>query len=106
MGILIKVGLKTFDNTDNAASVGASATVTIRTISGKGSAVLAFVGDGGVDVTMKVSVDGGADISLGAANSQAITTYSFSISLVIKATNAGSGSENYSTVSSTGTLQA
>ena len=105
MGLTVTAGIKTFDNTDAAVSVPASSTTILRTITGRGSAELAFKGDGGVDVTMKVSVDSGADISVIPGNVQGSAAFAFTLSLVIKAVNAGVVAENSSTNSSTGVYQ-
>jgi len=107
MGIPTTSGLKTFDNTDVSQSILASSTVVIQTISGKGSAHLATAGDGDMQVNMAVSVDGGADVVFGTADTEIDVDYAFHVSLAIKATNTDSGGAHMSSsVSSTGVTQA
>lgn len=94
-----------FDNTDALASVAGSATVTVRTITGRGTASVVLDGTGDVDVTIKYLVDGGAAVSIGTSNIAAVIALSFATSLVIQAVNGNAGAKNRCGVSTTGVYQ-
>jgi hypothetical protein len=102
---LAPAAITPFDNLDNLGVIVGLGTATIRTINGKGSADVVLKGDGDVDVSMKYSVDGGADTLIGLANAPAYIALSFQTSLVLKAVNANVAAKNYSGVSSTGVKQ-
>src|SRR5256885_3271166 len=103
--VLSQLHLSTFDNSDALASVAGSATVTVRTITGKGSATVVLDGTGAVDVTIKYSVDGGADTAIATSDQAVVIALAFSTSLALKAVNANAASKNRCGISSTGVTQ-
>lgn len=94
-----------FDTTYALASVGGSATSTLETTTGKGSSTIVVAGDGDVDVTIKYSIDGAADVPICTSEKDAVVTVAFAVSLVIKAVNGNAGAKNRASVSSTGVKQ-
>lgn len=103
--VLSQLHLNTFDNSDAAASVAGSATVTVRTITGKGVADVVLDGSGSAFVQIKYSVDGGADTTIGTSDQAVYVALAFTTSLVLKAVNTDSASHNRCGVSSTGVTQ-
>ena len=89
-------------NTDAAASVAGSATVTVRTVNGRGTANVVLDGTGSSFVLMKYSVDGGADTTIAGSDQAVMVALAFATSLVLKAVNTDSASHNRAGVSSTG----
>src|SRR5438067_411013 len=92
--VLSQLHLQTFDNSDALASVAGSATVTVRTITGKGAATVVLDGTGAVDVTIKYSIDGGADTSIATSDQAVVIALAFSTSLVLKAVNGNAAAKN------------
>src|SRR5438105_5536036 len=100
--VLSQLHLTQFDNTDAAASVAGSATVTVRTVNGRGTANVVLDGTGSSFVLMKYSVDGGADTTIAGSDQAVMVALAFATSLVLKAVNTDSASHNRAGVSSTG----
>jgi hypothetical protein len=103
--VLSQLHLTTFDNSDAGASVAGSTTATVRTINGKGAADVVLDGTGSADVTIKYSVDGGADTAIGTSDQALYIALAFTTSLVLKATNANAAARNRCGISSTGVTQ-
>ena len=100
--VLSQLHLAQFDNTDAGAAVAGSATVTIRTINGKGTANVVLDGTGSAFVQIKYSVDGGADTLIATSDQAVMVALAFATSLVLKAVNTDAASHNRAGVSSTG----
>lgn len=94
-----------FDDSEAAASVGAGATVVVKSYTGKGLANIVVVGDGNLNVDLAYSIDGGANVVIGASNAEALVVVAFQVSLDVKAiNNDGIGAHNRSSVSQTGSM--
>lgn len=102
---LSQLKIVNFDNTDASASIPATTTTTIRTISGRGTASLVLDGTGNAFVTMKYSVDGGADTAIATADQALVIALAFATSLVLKAVNSDASAHPSCGVSSTGVKQ-
>jgi hypothetical protein len=103
--VLSQLHLSTFDNSDAGASVAGSQTVTVRTISGKGTASVVLDGTGSAFVQIKYSVDGGADTLIGTSDQALYIALSFATTLVLKAVNTDTSAHNRAGISSTGVTQ-
>ena len=94
-----------FDDDVVLSSVAGSATVTLLTKTGHGSATLNLAGDGHVDVDISYNVDGGGDTVADKSDQRGTVTIGFSTSLVIRAINNNVGSQNHTAISLTGTIR-
>jgi hypothetical protein len=108
MGLIIKPStvITWIDNTDLTQSVALSATVTLRTYTGKGTCRIVTNNNGNVNIQVLYAVDGGADTVLTTSDIRADASFSFQTSLVIKVKNLdGAGAHPSADVSSTGGYQ-
>jgi len=97
--------ITSFDNSDALAAVAGSSTVTVRTITGRGSCDVVLDGTGDSNVTITYAVDGGGDTVIATSDFATYIALGFTTSLVIKATNAAGTPKNRCGVSTTGVKQ-
>ena len=103
MGITVQID-HPIDDTYLSASILGSATVVLQTYTGAGSLTIAIKGNGSKNVNVQYSVDGGAFVTINAANVKSLTTLGFSISLVIQNVNTSGSSSTTSDLSATGLI--
>ena len=90
------------DDTFLSTAIASSATVILKTYNGDGAVTIAIRGNGTKQVNIQYSVDGGAFVTLSAANVKSVTSIAFGISLVVQNVNTVASSQTTSDVSVTG----
>lgn len=93
-----------FDDEEGLQSVPGNTTITLKSYSGSGFALIEVYGDGDGAVNIMGSVDGGPDTLICGSNQVQQAPLAFQISLVIKAKNTNALAKNAATVSQTGVM--